>query len=68
LTPFSNRIRLFWWNEKIIQGKPRENYGVFWNTLLKNFRKESCFAWPKKSRFGILYAQYMLLSYIDTCE
>jgi N-acetylneuraminate synthase len=29
LTPFSNRIRLFWWNEKIIQGKPRENYGVF---------------------------------------
>ena len=24
---FSNRIRVFWWSEKIIQAKTKENYG-----------------------------------------
>jgi len=47
---FSNRIRLFWWNEKIIQGKTKENYGDVLGKYLveKISRKEVVFAWPKK--------------------
>ena len=47
---FSKKIRLFWWNEKIIQGKSRENYGDVLGRYLveKISRKEVVFAWPKK--------------------
>lgn len=47
---YSNRIRLFWWNEKIIQGKSKENYGDLLGKYLveKISKKEVDFAWPKK--------------------
>ncbi len=50
MTRFSNRIRLFWWNEKIIQGKTRENYGDLLGKYLveKISEKKVVFAWPKK--------------------
>jgi pyruvyltransferase len=58
LTPFSNRIRLFWWNEKIIQGKPRENYGDLLGKYLveKISGKKVVFAWPKKISIWDFYA------------
>ena len=51
---FSNTIRLFWWNEKIIQNKDRENYGDLLGKYLveKISSKKVVFAWPKK--FSIL--------------
>ncbi len=51
---FSNRIRLFWWNEKVIQGKSKENYGdVLGKYLVEKISgKNAVFAWPKK--FSIL--------------
>ncbi|WP_433833653.1 polysaccharide pyruvyl transferase family protein [Flavobacterium anhuiense] len=51
---FSNTIRLFWWNEKIIQNKDRENYGDLVGKYLveKISSKKVVFAWPKK--FSIL--------------
>ncbi|TDO77473.1 polysaccharide pyruvyl transferase [Flavobacterium chryseum] len=51
---FSNRIRVFWWNEKIIQGKSKENYGDVLGKYLveKISNKKVVFAWPKK--FSIL--------------
>ena len=46
----SNTIRLFWWNEKIIQGKSKENYGDLLGRYLveKISGKKVVFAWPKK--------------------
>lgn len=46
----SNRIRLFWWNEKVIQGKSKENYGdVLGKYLVEKISgKNVVFAWPKK--------------------
>jgi pyruvyltransferase len=51
---FLNRIRLFWWNEKVIQGKSKENYGdVLGRYLVEKISgKDVVFAWPKK--FSIL--------------
>lgn len=47
---FSNTIRLFWWNEKVIQGKSKENYGDLLGKYLaeKISGKPVFFAWPKK--------------------
>jgi len=55
--PFSNRIRVFWWNEKIIQGKSKENYGDLLGKYLveKISGKKVVFAWPKKSRIADLF-------------
>jgi hypothetical protein len=43
-------IRLFWWNERIIQGKTKENYGDVLGRYLveKISNKKVIFAWPKK--------------------
>ncbi|MBW4360376.1 polysaccharide pyruvyl transferase family protein [Flavobacterium taihuense] len=51
---FLNTIRLFWWNEKVIQGKSKENYGDVLGKYLveKISNKKVVFAWPKK--FSIL--------------
>ena len=45
-----NVIRLFWWNEKRIQGKAKENYGDLLGKYLveKISAKKVVFAWPKK--------------------
>lgn len=50
---FSNKIRLFWWNEKIIQGKSKENYGDVLGRYIveKISSKKVVFAWPKKFSF-----------------
>lgn len=50
---FSNTIRLFWWNEKVIQGKSKENYGDLLGKYLveKISGKAVVFAWPKKWSF-----------------
>lgn len=50
---FKNRLRLFWWNEKIIQGKSKENYGDALGKYLveKISGKKVVFAWPKKFSF-----------------
>lgn len=47
------RIRLFWWNEKIIQGKTKENYGDVLGKYLveKISARKVVFAWPKKFSF-----------------
>lgn len=47
---FKKQIRLFWWNEKIIQGKTRENYGDVLGRYLaeKISGKKVFFAWPNK--------------------
>lgn len=47
---FQQQIRLFWWNEKIIQGKTKENYGDVLGKYLveKISEKKVVFAWPKK--------------------
>lgn len=47
---FQKGIRLFWWNEKIIQGKSKENYGdVLGKYLVEKISgKKVVFAWPKK--------------------
>lgn len=47
---FNKKIRLFWWNEKIIQDKTKENYGDVLGPYLveKISGKEVIFAWPKK--------------------
>lgn len=51
---YSNTIRLFWWNERKIQGKTRENYGDLMGAYLveKISGKKVKFAFPKK--FSIL--------------
>lgn len=47
---FQKNIRLFWWNEKIIQGKSKENYGdVLGKYLVEKISgRKVVFAWPKK--------------------
>ena len=51
---YSNTIRLFWWNERKIQGKPKENYGDLMGAYLveKISGKKVKFAFPKK--FSVL--------------
>lgn len=46
-------IRLFWWNEKVIQGKSKENYGdVLGKYLVEKISgRKVVFAWPKKFSF-----------------
>jgi pyruvyltransferase len=58
LTRFSNTIRLFWWNEIIIQHKPRENYGDLLGKYLveKISGKKVVFTWPKKISIWNFYA------------
>ncbi len=55
---FSNTIRLFWWNEKIIQGKSRENYGDLLGKYLvgKISGKKVVFAWPSKFSINDFFA------------
>ncbi|WP_395051096.1 polysaccharide pyruvyl transferase family protein [Flavobacterium sp.] len=55
---FKNTIRLFWWNEKIIQRKSKENYGDFLGKYLveKISGKKVVFAWPKKFYFYDFFA------------
>ncbi|MCL9809081.1 polysaccharide pyruvyl transferase family protein [Flavobacterium luminosum] len=50
---FKNTLRLFWWNEIIIQGKSKENYGDVLGKFLveKISGKRVIFAWPKKFSF-----------------
>jgi len=47
---FKKQLRLFWWNEKIIQGKSKDNYGDLLGKYLveKISKKTVVFAWPKK--------------------
>lgn len=47
------KIRLFWWNEKVIQGKSKENYGDLLGKYLveKISGKKVVFAWPEKGSF-----------------
>lgn len=62
-----NKIRLFWWNEKIIQGKTQENYGDLLGKYLveKISRKEVVFAWPKKrSLFDVFAPIYVTIGSI----
>lgn len=51
---FQKTIRLFWWNEKIIQGKSKENYGdVLGKYLVEKISgRKVVFAWPKQ--FSVL--------------
>jgi pyruvyltransferase len=51
---FYKKTRLFWWNEKIIQDKTKENFGdVLGQYLVEKISgKEVVFAWPKK--FSVL--------------
>ena len=51
---FQKTIRLFWWNEKIIQRKSKENYGDVLGKYLveKISSKKVIFSWPKK--FSVL--------------
>jgi len=54
---FQKTIRLFWWNEKIIQGKSKENYGdVLGKYLVEKISgKKVVFAWPKKKSIISFY-------------
>lgn len=66
---FDNRIRLFWWNEKIIQGKSKENYGDVLGKYLveKISKKKVVFAWPKKfSIFDFFEPIYVTIGSILT--
>jgi len=55
---FYKKIRLFWWNEKIIQAKPKENYGdVLGRYLVEKISgKVVVFAWPKNFSFLDYYS------------
>ena len=50
---YKNTLRLFWWNERKIQGKPKENYGDLLGKYLveKISGKKVIFAFPKKFSF-----------------
>ncbi len=64
---FGNRIRLFWWNEKVIQGKSKENYGDVLGKYLveKISNKKVVFAWPKKfSIFDLFTPIYVTIGSI----
>ena len=47
---FKNKIRLFWWNEKVFHNKTKENYGDLLGCYLieKISGKEVVFSIPKK--------------------
>lgn len=53
-----NKIRLFWWNERKIQHKAKENYGDMLGKYLveKISRKQVEFAWPKKRSYKDLFS------------
>lgn len=53
----SNKIRLFWWNEKILMGKTKENYGdVLGKYLVEKISgKEAVWVHPKKWHFRDLF-------------
>ncbi|WP_130734323.1 polysaccharide pyruvyl transferase family protein [Flavobacterium sp. J27] len=55
---FQKTIRLFWWNEKIIQGKSKENYGdVLGKYLVEKISgKKVVFAWPKKKAIADFFS------------
>jgi pyruvyltransferase len=50
---YKNTLRLFWWNERKIQGKSKENYGDLLGKYLveKISGKKVIFAFPKKFSF-----------------
>ncbi|ADF51452.1 exoV-like protein [Zunongwangia profunda SM-A87] len=52
------KIRLFWWNEIIIQNKTKENYGDLLGKYLveKISGKQVEFAWPKKWNYKDWYS------------
>lgn len=50
---FSNVVRLFWWNERKIQGKSKENYGdLLGKYLVEKISKKSV-VWSKPSKFSL---------------
>lgn len=51
-------FRLFWWNERIIQNKSKENYGDMLGKYLveKISGKQVEFAWPKKLSYKDLFS------------
>ena len=53
-----NKIRLFWWNERKIQKKAKENYGDLLGKYLveKISGKQVEFAWPKKWSYKDLFS------------
>ncbi|MBI9042241.1 polysaccharide pyruvyl transferase family protein [Lutibacter sp.] len=50
---FSNKIRLFWWNEIKIQGKTHENYGDLIGAYLVEKIANKKVVWVKPSTFSI---------------
>lgn len=50
---FSNRIRLFWWNEVKIQGKQKENFGDALGAYLVEKISKKKVVWVKPSNFSI---------------
>ncbi|SFC74260.1 Polysaccharide pyruvyl transferase [Zunongwangia mangrovi] len=54
----STKIRLFWWNERKIQHKCKENYGDMLGKYLveKISGKQVEFAWPKKHSYKDLFS------------
>ncbi|MCL6219168.1 polysaccharide pyruvyl transferase family protein [Zunongwangia pacifica] len=54
----SNKVRLFWWNERKIQKKDKENYGDLLGKYLVEIisGKQVEFAWPKKPSYKDLFS------------
>ncbi|NNL83750.1 MAG: polysaccharide pyruvyl transferase family protein [Winogradskyella sp.] len=50
---FSNRIRLFWWNEKKLQNKSKENYGDLLSKYLVEKISNKTVVWARPSK-GLL--------------
>lgn len=50
---FSNTIRLFWWNEKKLQKKSKENYGDLLGKYLVEKISQKKVVWVKPSTFSI---------------
>lgn len=49
----SNTIRLFWWNEIKLQGKPKENYGDLLGRYLVEKISNKKVVWSKPNKFSI---------------
>ena len=49
----SNTIRLFWWNEKKLQGKSKENYGDLLGKYLVEKISNKNVVWSKPSKFSL---------------
>lgn len=47
-------IRLFWWNEKKLQGKTKENYGDLLGYYLAKKISDKLVVWVKPSKFSIV--------------